>query len=88
MKILSKDETRLLVSNLNIPNNNTSPKGEDHYKAKLTINDVLEIRRAAKKRRELLDQAKQYSNQQIADKYGVSSNCIQRVIYGQSWKSI
>ena len=54
-------------------------KGEEHYKAKLTEEDVRKIRKLYKK-------DKNYSK--LARKYGVEINCIKRIILRQTWKHV
>lgn len=63
-------------------------RGESHYRAKLTEEDVRNIRALAAERRALLDRAAALSTPAIAEKYEVKPSCIERVIYGQTWSHV
>lgn len=52
--------------------------GENNHKAKLTANQVLQIRRIRKE--------KHWSQQKIADKFGVSQVAISMILRGKNWK--
>lgn len=62
-------------------------RGEKHYRAKLTDDDVRLIRRAEIERRRLREQAEQLSNRALAEKFGVSPRCIERVL-GDGWSHV
>lgn len=53
--------------------------GSKHPRAKITENDVIEIRKMGK--RNIL-------HAEIAKKFNVSRNCIRRVLYRQGWKHV
>lgn len=66
----------------------TAPRGESHYRAKLTEDDVRALRAIAAERRELLDRLVAISNRALAEKFEVKQSCIERVIYGQTWTHV
>ena len=57
----------------------TSGRGEKHFKAKLTAENVLDIRRMYAEGSPILA---------MADKYKVSRGCITNIIYRHNWKHI
>lgn len=63
-------------------------RGQDHYRARLTDDDVRALRQIAAERRELLDRLAAISNRALAEKFGVTAACVERVIYGQTWSHI
>lgn len=66
----------------------TAPRGEAHYRAKLTEHDVRLLRALAAERRQLLEQAAELSNAALAAKFGVTPACVERVLYGQTWSHV
>ena len=57
-----------------------SPKGESHYNAKLTENEVREIRR--------IHNETGYGSRRIAKMFGVTCGCISKILANKSWKHI
>lgn len=55
-------------------------KGEDRYNAKLSRNDVREIRR--------LYATGKYTQAQIAKMFQVTDSCIWRVVHGKTWQHV
>lgn len=53
--------------------------GNQNAKQKLTPDDVRLIRAACAERRRLLDEAAKYSNANLAEKFGVTPNYIDRI---------
>ena len=66
----------------------TAKRGENHYAAKLTNDDVRHIRALVEERRALAKRLSALSNRSIAEKFDVTTSCIERVIYGQTWTHI
>lgn len=60
-------------------------RGESHYRAKLTNDDVRLIREAAEYRRKLIAEAASLSDANLAEKFGVSKSAIGRVLYSGAW---
>lgn len=56
------------------------PSGENHWRAKLTKEQVLEIRR--------LYATGEWTYQKLADKYCVSYTCIKNIVKRYTWKHI
>ncbi len=65
-----------------------APRGESHYRAKLTEADVRALRAIALERRQLLDRLAAISNRALAAKFEVTERCIDRVLYGQTWTHV
>lgn len=63
-------------------------RGESHYAAKLTEDDVRALRAIVAERRQLLDRLAAISNKALAEKFDVKESCIERVIYGQTWTHV
>lgn len=63
-------------------------RGQDHYRSKLTDDDVRALRQIASDRRALLAQLAALSNRALAEKFNVTPACVERVIYGQTWSHI
>ena len=63
-------------------------RGQDHYKAKLTDEDVRALKQIAADRREMMGKLSAMSNRALAQKFDVSERCIERVIYGQTWSHV
>ena len=59
---------------------NSFVKGEAHSQAKLTGDDVSEIKNKYKPHR--------YSQQRLANEYGVTRTTIQQIVEGRSWRHI
>lgn len=57
-------------------------RGENHYKHKLKDDDISLIIELANHRKQLLSEAKKITNQRIAEKFGVTASCIEKVISG------
>jgi len=62
-------------------------RGERHYNAKLTDEDVRLIRKSEIERRRLREELAQLSNRALADKFGVTQRCIERVL-GEGWSHV
>ena len=60
-------------------------RGEAHYKAQLTVEDVQLIRELARQRAGLLEQARKITNAKIAEKFGVTAGTIDKVINRERW---
>jgi hypothetical protein len=58
----------------------TKPHGSRHYNAKLTEEQVVDIRR--------LRSTKRVPVKQLATHYGVTEACIKTIIYGRSWARV
>ncbi len=56
------------------------PRGQEHYKAKLTWDDVREIRRVC------VPRCKTNGVKQIASRYGVVPQLVSAIIHNQIWK--
>jgi hypothetical protein len=60
-------------------------RGDDHYNAKLTADDVRLIRDALVERAKLLKEARRLSNKQLGAKFGVGKRCIEQIAARESW---
>lgn len=60
-------------------------RGERHYRAKLTEDDVRLIREAAEYRAKLLAEAASLSNASLAEKFDVTPSAIGRILYNGAW---
>lgn len=63
-------------------------KGSEHYRAKLTEDDVRLIRDAVEHRRGLLAEANKLSDKNLAEKMGVTRSAIGRIAYGNAWSHV
>lgn len=63
-------------------------RGEKHYAAKLTADDVRLIRAAVVERRRLLKEAHQLSNKLLGEKLGVGKRTVEKVVTGETWQHI
>lgn len=61
---------------------NKSKNGEDHYRAKLTKKDVLEIRKIFN------DPQNNLTKKEVAKKYGVTDVSISYIVLRKTWKDI
>lgn len=66
----------------------TAPRGMQHYRAKLTDDDVRLIRAAAARRRELLNEAARLSTRVLAEKFEVAPTTIERIVYRERWSHV
>jgi hypothetical protein len=62
--------------------------GENHHKAKLTEDDVRNIRAIHDDYRKALEAIKHMTPSAQARKHDVSKNAIESVIYRKSWKGV
>lgn len=60
-------------------NKDRQPKGENHYRAILTANQVVEIRRLARSGK---------THRELAETYGVSISTVSALILRRNWKHI
>ena len=60
-------------------------RGEAHYAARLTADDVRLIRALGEERARLLAQARQLSDSAIAEKFGVHPSAIKQVLSYRTW---
>jgi len=60
-------------------------RGEEHYAAKLTADDVRIIRAAGRERKKHLIEAAKLSDRVLADKFGVSKSSIGMIINKRKW---
>ena len=63
-------------------------RGQQHYRAKLTDDDVRALRQIVADRRQMAARLAALSNRALAEKFGVTTACVERVIYGQTWSHI
>lgn len=63
-------------------------RGEKHYRAKLTDDDVRLLRACDVERREHLRKAKELSSEKMAEKFNVSKRAIEAIYYGQAWNHV
>ena len=63
-------------------------RGSDHYRSKLTEDDVRLIRAAVEHRRNLIAEANKLSDTNLAEKMGVTRSSIGRIVYGNSWSHV
>jgi hypothetical protein len=63
-------------------------RGEQVKQAKLTADDVEEIRSARRQRNHLREHIKTLSNEALAARYKVSVSTIEFVIAGTTWKHV
>ena len=57
-------------------------RGENHYKHKLKDDDISLIIELANHRKQLQKKKKKITNQRIAEKFGVTASCVEKVISG------
>jgi len=60
-------------------------RGEKHYNAKLSEEDVRLIKQLIHQRRTLMQQLARVSNKAIAEKFEVSTRTIDKISEGYSW---
>ena len=63
-------------------------RGETHYKAKLTNDDVRLIRLMIAERGQVRAQLAQMSNKALAEKFGVTKRAIERIASGEGWAHV
>lgn len=63
-------------------------RGTEHYKAKLTPEDVILIRKLAEERLMHVNQARELSNKKIAEKFGVNASTIDKIVNIRAWAHI
>lgn len=63
-------------------------RGTEHYKAKLTPEDVILIRKLAEERVMHVNQARELSNKKIAEKFGVNASTIDKIVNIRAWAHI
>lgn len=63
-------------------------RGSSRYNAKLSECDVKQIRDLISYRDDLLNRARQVTFKKLSEKFGVSSNVIQRIAYGEAWTHV
>jgi len=66
----------------------TAKRGEDHYNARLTEEDVRWIRQLGAERSALLERARELSNMQLAEKFSVTRHTIERVLSRERWSHV
>ena len=75
------------LSTQGAPSNNYV-RGEKVKQAKLTAEDVEEIRSARRQRNHLREHIKTLSNEALAARYKVSVSAVEAVITGTTWKHV
>ena len=60
-------------------------RGESHYKAILTKDDVRLIRQCAEERARLINEARKLSNKKLAEKFGVHKRTIDKIAGYRGW---
>ena len=64
-------------------------RGSEHYCAKLTDDDVIDIRSAVKQRHSLLQYIRDnLSNDALTKQFGISENSLTRVVQGQTYDGV
>lgn len=63
-------------------------RGAEHYKAKLTPEDVILIRKLAEERVMHVNQARELSNKKIAQRFGVNASTIDKIVNIRAWAHI
>lgn len=63
-------------------------RGERHYRAKLTEEDVRLILELKAERDRLIAEAKKITTKRLADKFGVHEKTVQRVFYRGGWAHV
>ncbi len=63
-------------------------RGENHYCAKLTANDVRLIQALINEREELLARARAISNRALAEKFDVTTSAIEKIASGKTWRVV
>lgn len=63
-------------------------RGENHYFAKLTADDVRLIQSLLNERDELLARARAISNRALAEKFDVSTSAIEKIACGKNWRVV
>lgn len=69
-------------------NNYNHRRGEENANAKLTTEQVLQIRKEVELRESLRETLKGLSNRDLALKYGVSKSVIGDIALGIAWKHV
>lgn len=64
------------------------PKGSAHYNAKLNEELATQILGEIERRQMLLAEAKEYTLEQIAKRYGVAKQTVADISSGRSWRHI
>jgi len=68
--------------------NNNYVRGEQVKQAKLTADDVEEIRSAQRQRKHLRQHIKSLSNEALAARYKVTVKAVEAVLTGTNWRHV
>lgn len=60
-------------------------RGSQHYRAKLTEDDVKLLLACKAERDRLLSEARELSNARLAGKFGVNEKAVERIFYRAGW---
>lgn len=64
------------------------PKGSQHYNAKLNEELATKILGEIEHRQNLIEEAKQFTLEQIAKRYGVARQTVADISSGRTWRHI